>query len=103
MCFVSCLALYASQKAMLAREDAKTFSMDKMHFSTSSVCVLMRHVCSVFCSVLQCVIQRVLQRGPQRSPQLGGVEALCQIAIQNPSTRTHVRGHPQVPSHSLQI
>ena len=61
MCFVSCLALYASQKAMLAREDAKTFSMDKMHFSTSSVCVLMRHVCSVFCSVFFSVFCSVVR------------------------------------------
>ena len=82
--------MYASQKAMLAREDAKTFSMDKMHFSTSSVCV--HEACLQ--RVLQRVLQGVIQRGPQRGPQLGGVEALCQIAIQNPSTRTHVRGHP---------
>ena len=35
---------------MLAREDAKTFSVDKMHFQTSSECMFMTHVCSVFCS-----------------------------------------------------
>ena len=51
--FVSCLALYASQKAMLAREDAKTFSVDTMHFQTSSECMFMTRVCSVFCSVVR--------------------------------------------------